>query len=73
MGTAYTPGLKVLKNTTVEKDRRLPLKGNVLVSLGDEVTHDTVVARADCIPRPGRSQRNARRAAVYVDTLAGQM
>ena len=30
MAHAYTPGLKVLDNTTVEKERRLPLKGEVL-------------------------------------------
>lgn len=47
MGSAYTPGLKVLKNTVIVKDRRLPLKGKVLVEKGSQVDHDTVVARAD--------------------------
>ncbi len=46
MGSAYTPGLKVKKNVVIYKERRLPLKGEVLVSSGDQVKYDTVVARA---------------------------
>ncbi len=45
MGSAYTPGLKVSARATVEKMRRLPLKGTVLVAEGDVVQPDTVVAR----------------------------
>ena len=47
MGTAYTPGLKVSADTTVEKLRRLPLKGQVLVEVGERVLPDTVVARTE--------------------------
>lgn len=47
MGTAYTPGLKVSPGTIIRKQRRLPLKGNVLVKVGDKVTADMVVARTD--------------------------
>ncbi len=47
MGTAYTPGLKVSPRTTIEKLRRLPLKGDVLVKEGDIVTPDTIVARTE--------------------------
>jgi hypothetical protein len=47
MGTAYTPGLKVSAGTVVRKLRRLPLKGKVLVSVGDVVSPDTVVALAE--------------------------
>ena len=47
MGTAYTPGLKVSAHTTIEKLRRLPLKGTVLVKEGDTVTPNTVVARTE--------------------------
>jgi hypothetical protein len=47
MGTAYTPGLKVSAGTVVKKLRRLPLKGNVLVSVNDDVTPDTVIAQAE--------------------------
>jgi hypothetical protein len=45
MGTAYTPGLTVSPFTTIQKSRRLPLKGEVVVSEGQEVTPETVVAR----------------------------
>jgi hypothetical protein len=47
MGSAYTPGLTVSSRTTVTKTRRLPLAGTVLVSIGDAVGPDTVVARAE--------------------------
>jgi hypothetical protein len=47
MGSAYTPGLKVSARTTINKIRRLPLKGAVLVKEGDRVTPDTVVARTE--------------------------
>jgi hypothetical protein len=47
MGTAYTPGLKVSARTTVEKLRRLPLKGTVLVEEGQIVSPETVLARTE--------------------------
>lgn len=46
MGSAYTPGLTVSADTVVDRVRRLPIKGEVLVNDGDSVEHDTVVARA---------------------------
>lgn len=45
MGSAYTPGLKVSARTTIEKVRRLPLKGTVVVAEGDMVEPQTVIAR----------------------------
>ena len=45
MAHAYTPGLKVLQRTTVDKERRLPLKGDVLVAAGKTVVPDDIVAR----------------------------
>ncbi len=45
MAHAYTPGLRVAEMTVFRKERRLPIHGEVLVSQGDEVTSDTVVAR----------------------------
>ena len=45
MAHAYTPGLKVLENTSVEKERRLPLKGEVLVDNGTDVSPEKIVAR----------------------------
>lgn len=53
MGTAYTPGLTVSANTLIEKTRRLPLKGAVLVKVGDRVQADTIVARTEL---PGAMQ-----------------
>ncbi len=46
MGTAYTPGLTVSPSITVKRVRRLPIKGETMVALGDTVAPDTVVARA---------------------------
>ncbi len=47
MAHAYTPGLKVTRETTIRKIRRLPLLGEVLVEVGDTVTPDTPVARTE--------------------------
>lgn len=45
MAHAYTPGLKVTEELLVKKRRILPLKGDVVVKVGDEVNPDEVVAR----------------------------
>jgi hypothetical protein len=45
MAHAYTPGLRVSEKTVVRKERRLPIKGEVVVAMGDRVSSDTVVAR----------------------------
>lgn len=45
MAHAYTPGLKVTEKHLVKKQRILPLKGEVLVKVGDQVVPDDVVAR----------------------------
>jgi len=47
MAHAYTPGLKVTDNTILRKTRRLPILGEVLVGLGEEVKPFTPVARTD--------------------------
>ena len=44
---AYTPGLKVKRSMIVGKERRLPLKGEILVQIGDSVSYETIVARTD--------------------------
>lgn len=44
MAHAYTPGLKVTPRTRIVKDRRLPLQGKVVVSKGQQVTGDSIVA-----------------------------
>jgi hypothetical protein len=63
MGTAYTPGLTISADTVVRKVRRLPLKGQVLVQVGDQVDPDTVVARTE-LPGPVTTVRVAERLGV---------
>lgn len=46
MGSAYTPGLTVSADVVVRRIRRLPIKGEVLVKVGDPVEPETIVARA---------------------------
>jgi len=53
MAHAYTPGLTVSAFTTVVKKRILPLKGEVLVEVGEPVEPATVVARTEL---PGKVQ-----------------
>ncbi|MEA2030166.1 MAG: hypothetical protein U9N55_01030 [candidate division Zixibacteria bacterium] len=47
MAHAYTPGLKVVDHLLVKKKRILPLKGEVVVKVGDKVNPDDAVARTD--------------------------
>ena len=47
MAHAYTPGLRVTKDTMITKSRILPLKGEVLKSKGDHVTRDEIVAETN--------------------------
>jgi len=44
---AYTPGLKVKRMMVVDKTRRLPLLGEILVELGQDVSYDAIVARTE--------------------------
>ena len=53
MAHSYTPGLKVLKNTKILKERRLPLKGAVSASVGNKVNPDDIIAKTDL---PGNVQ-----------------
>jgi hypothetical protein len=53
VGHAYTPGLRVTGDTVVHRERRLPLRGELLVARGDRVEPDTIVARAEL---PGNVQ-----------------
>ena len=45
MAHAYTPGLRVAESTSLQRERRLPLKGEVLVEKGQKVRATDVVAR----------------------------
>ncbi len=47
MGVAYTPGLRVTAEAAVRQRRRLPMRGEVLVRVGDSVNAEDVVARAE--------------------------
>ncbi len=47
MAFAYTPGLRVADVTQVRKERRLPLQGETLVSVGDSVKAEDIVARTE--------------------------
>ena len=53
MSRSYTPGLKILSRTKISKQRQLPLKGVVHLSVGDVVKPDEVVASTDL---PGNIQ-----------------
>jgi hypothetical protein len=53
-----TPGLTVTADAVIRRERRLPLRGRVLVRVGEEVLPETVVARAE-LPGPVRSVRLA--------------
>lgn len=53
MSKSYTPGLKVLKNTNVSKERLLPLKGDVHAKLNQKVSSNDVVASTEI---PGNVQ-----------------
>jgi hypothetical protein len=44
---AYTPGLKVKRYMNVQKTRRLPLLGEILVEEGERVSYDTIVAKTN--------------------------
>jgi len=46
LASAYTPGLTVSGDIVVRRTRRLPIKGDVLVKVGEAVEPDQVVARA---------------------------
>ncbi len=45
MAHAYIPGLKVTEFTLIRKERRLPLAGEILVKIGDEVKGEDIVAK----------------------------
>ncbi|MAV64588.1 MAG: hypothetical protein CMG00_05285 [Candidatus Marinimicrobia bacterium] len=44
MSKSYTPGLKILKNTKIKKERKLPLKGGINCKIGDFVENSKIVA-----------------------------
>ena len=47
MAHAYTPGLRVTEHTTIRKERRLPISGQVLAQQSAAVRAEDIVARAE--------------------------
>ncbi|MBE7557820.1 hypothetical protein HS125_02235 [bacterium] len=47
MAHAYTPGLSVLEATRVRRERRLPIEGEVVVTVGQRVHATDVVAKTE--------------------------
>lgn len=47
MAHAYTPGLRVTERARIQKERRLPIAGEVVVKQGDTVRAEDIVARAE--------------------------
>jgi hypothetical protein len=72
MGTAYTPGLTVTPKTVLRRMRRLPLKGDVLVKIGDLVEPSTIVARA-ALPGVMQSVKVAAQLGIEVSDLGGAL
>lgn len=47
MAGSFAPGLTALDSTSITKVRELPIKGEIVCQIGDEVTADQVIARAE--------------------------
>ena len=63
MANAYTPGLTVSSDIVVQRVRRLPIKGEVLVKQGDSVNPEDAVARA-LLPGPLQTLKLAEKLGV---------
>ncbi len=72
MALAYAPGLTVTEEHLVRKRRILPLKGDVVVKVGDRVSPDDVVARTD-LPGPIESLNVANRMGLPPEDLESAM
>jgi len=72
MAHAYTPGLRVTPQTLVRRERRLPLKGDVLVAVGDRVSATTVVART-LLPGNVQTMNLASALGVEPSDVAGKL
>ncbi|MEO5989160.1 MAG: hypothetical protein ABIU54_01875 [Candidatus Eisenbacteria bacterium] len=72
MAHAYTPGLRVTDHARVLRERRLPLKGEVLAPIGAEVAPDSIVARTELpgnVQTVNLAQKLATDPAKVVETL----
>ena len=68
MAHTYTPGLKVSSKELISKRRILPLKGDVLVKVGDKVKPDDVVART-LLPGPVETMNVANVLGILPDEI----
>ncbi len=68
MAHTYTPGLKVSSKELISKRRILPLKGDVLVKVGDKVKPDDVVART-LLPGPVETMNVANILGILPDEI----
>ena len=72
MANGYSPGLTVSTRALIRRIRRLPLKGEVLVGVGDLVDFDTPVARA-LLPGLLQSIKAANILGIAVEELEGAL
>jgi hypothetical protein len=72
MAHTYTPGLKVVEKELVTKRRILPLKGDVIVKVGDKVQPDDVVARTH-LPGPVETMNVANQLGLPPEDVPGCM
>lgn len=72
MAHAYTPGLQVIERMVLRKERKLPLKGHVLVKKGDKVTSDDIVAKTE-LPGNPELVNVANRLGVEAGEVPGSM
>jgi hypothetical protein len=72
MAHAYTPGLRVTRDTVLSRTRRLPLKGQVLAQVGDTVQRQQVVARTE-LPGNVRTMNVINRLGIAADELPSFM
>lgn len=72
MAHSYTPGLRVTDSATLSRERRLPLKGTVLVAPGAHVTSEQVVARCE-LPGNVQTLNIASRLSVDAANVAGTL
>ncbi|MCH8978825.1 MAG: hypothetical protein IH945_06230 [Armatimonadetes bacterium] len=68
MGSAYTPGLTVSGDTVVRRTRRLPIRGEVLVRVGDSVEPNDTLAKA-MLPGPQQAIKLAEALGVEAGEL----
>ncbi|MCA9752596.1 MAG: hypothetical protein KC591_10420 [Gemmatimonadetes bacterium] len=72
MAHAYTPGLRVTALAALQKERILPLKGEVMVQKGDHVKAEQVVARTE-LPGNVHSVNVANVLSVLPDEVPSKM